>query len=218
MGKIPFFTPEQKIIFDQISKNNYIASNFYFTGGTALSAFYLGHRFSEDLDFFSQKKFDNNYISSQIIAWSKKMGFTFRSQFKEVVYIFNITFNDKRILKLDFGYYPYKQLEKGVVFEGIIIDSLLDLAVNKLLSINQRADAKDFVDLYFLLGKFTIWDLIEGAKIKFNMETDPWLLSTDFLKIEEFDILPKMIRPLSLTELKQFFREKAKELAKKSVK
>ena len=31
-----------------------IKDNFFLTGGTALSAFYLRHRFSEDLDFFTQ--------------------------------------------------------------------------------------------------------------------------------------------------------------------
>jgi len=30
-----------------------VLSSFYLTGGTALGRFYLNHRFSEDLDFFS---------------------------------------------------------------------------------------------------------------------------------------------------------------------
>ena len=32
-----------------------VLSSFYLTGGTALGRFYLGHRFSEDLDFFINK-------------------------------------------------------------------------------------------------------------------------------------------------------------------
>lgn len=32
--------------------------SFFLTGGTALSAFYLFHRESQDLDFFSLKPFD----------------------------------------------------------------------------------------------------------------------------------------------------------------
>ena len=31
-----------------------ISDNFYLTGGTALSAFYLYHRYSVDLDFFTK--------------------------------------------------------------------------------------------------------------------------------------------------------------------
>jgi len=30
-----------------------LQSNFHLTGGTALAAFYLQHRYSEDLDFFT---------------------------------------------------------------------------------------------------------------------------------------------------------------------
>jgi hypothetical protein len=32
----------------------HLTQEFYLTGGTALSAFYLQHRFSEDLDLFTQ--------------------------------------------------------------------------------------------------------------------------------------------------------------------
>ena len=97
------------------------------------------------------------------------------------------------------------------------IDSLLDIATNKLLTISQRYDVKDFVDLYFLLQKITLCDLIEGVRIKFKMQLDPFILASDFLRIEDFDYLPKMIIPLDLKELKSFFREKAKDLGKRSV-
>ncbi len=49
MGKIQFISREQKIILDEIDKEEYLSSNFYFTGGTALSSFYLHHRYSDDL-------------------------------------------------------------------------------------------------------------------------------------------------------------------------
>lgn len=35
-----------------------LASHFYFSGGTALSHYYLQHRFSEDLDFFNHGAFN----------------------------------------------------------------------------------------------------------------------------------------------------------------
>ena len=39
-----------------ICKEEYFIKNFYFTGGTPLSAFYLFHRLSEDIDLFLKKK------------------------------------------------------------------------------------------------------------------------------------------------------------------
>jgi predicted nucleotidyltransferase component of viral defense system len=50
MGKNTILIKEQKSILDLISKNQYLKSNFYFTGGTALSEIYLQHRLSEDID------------------------------------------------------------------------------------------------------------------------------------------------------------------------
>lgn len=216
---MPLFTPGQQRIFDQISKDPYIRDNFYFTGGTALSYFYLRHRYSEDLDFFSGKPVDDKKILEIMHRIAVKADFTFRAELKEVVYMFFIKFKDGEELKVDFGYYPYRRVKKGKVSAGFEIDSLLDIGINKLASINQRSSVKDFVDLYYLWDKLTVWDLIEGVKVKFRMEIDYWILGQDIsFTIEKFDSMPRMIKPLSLVELKQFFREKAVELGRKVVK
>lgn len=217
MGKVQFITEGQKIILDELKQNDFLKSHFYFTGGTALNSVYLHHRYSDDLDFFSQERFDNQVIFTLMQEWGKKHNFTLQSRFVEVAYIFNLAFKNKINLKVDFAYYPYKRLEKGILIDNLEIDSLLDIAVNKLLTISQRTDVKDFVDLYFLLQKFTVWDLIEGLKVKFGIEIEPFLLASDFLKVEDFDYLPRMIISLTLDELKSFFKQKAKELGKKSV-
>lgn len=218
MGGMSIFTPEQKLIFDQIKNNRYLIENFYFTGGTSLSYFYLKHRYSEDMDFFSEKEINQSILFSIVNQWAKKLDFIYESEFKEIVYIFNITFNNNLKLKLDFGFYPYTRLKREKEFEHVQIDSLTDIAVNKLATINQRSSVKDFVDLYFLLEKFSFWDLIEGVKIKFRMKIDPWVLAADMLwMIDQFTYLPRMIKPLTLNELKSFFREKAKDLSKKAV-
>lgn len=219
MEKMSVLTSDQKRILDQINKSQFIKSNFYFTGGTVLSEFYLKHRFSEDLDFFSDKKFDFDLVLQEVNFWSKKLNFTFTRQSKEVVDIYILNFKDKNTLKLDFGYYPYRRVEKGIRYQEIIVDSLLDIAINKLASVNQRSSVKDFVDLYYLLDRFTIWDLMEGVKIKFRMELDPWILGSDLeYVVKDFQTLPKMIKPLTLEELKNFFRKKAKELGMKVIK
>lgn len=211
-------TPHQKQIFNQIEKGQFIKSNFYFTGGTALSEFYLKHRYSEDLDFFSEKEFDFNLILMEVNKWSKELNFTFTRQLKEVVDIYILNFRDKDILKLDFGYYPYPRVEKSIKYQEIAVDSKFDIAINKLASINQRSSVKDFVDLYYLLKTFTLWDLMEGVRVKFRMELDPWILGSDMEYVaKDFQDLPKMIKPLTLKELKLFYRQKAKEISTKAV-
>jgi len=83
---------------------------------------------------------------------------------------------------------------------------------------SQRTDVKDFVDLYFLLkGEFSVWDLIYSLKVKFNIKTEPFLLAEDFLKIEDFEFMPRIIKKLTLNELKLFFREQAKKIGMRMV-
>ena len=217
MGKDYIFTKEQQIILDEVKNSTYFTSNFYFTGGTALSSFYLNHRESEDLDFFSEREFDNEKILTLVEEWSRKYLFTFSSRFNEVVYVFQLVFETGEKLKVDFGYYPYNRFEKGFTWNSIEIDSLIDIAINKLLTISQRLEVKDFADLYYLLEEFTVWDLIDGVKVKFGQKLEPFLLAADFLKVEEFEYLPKMIKPLTLEQLKDYFRKKAIEIGKHSI-
>ncbi len=217
MGQVHILTREQEIILDQVAQNDFLRSSFYFTGGTALSSIYLHHRYSEDLDFFTPEQFDQQTILSIMQDWGGKHGFTFQAEFIEVVHKFLLTFPNGEMLKVDFARYPYRRIEEGKIIDMLNVDSLSDIATNKLFTVTQRDNAKDFVDLYFLLETFTLWDLREGVRQKFKMELEPMVLASDLLKVEDFISLPKMIKPLTLGELKAFFRQKAKELGRKSV-
>ena len=217
MGKISYLTQKQSLIFKEVANDEFFRSNFYFTGGTALNAFYLHHRGSEDLDFFSEQNFDSQIIIAKVNSWAKKYSFEIDLRQVENINVFILEFPSKEEVKVDFVTHPYKRIEKGKFVNNFTIDSLADIATNKLLTINQRTEVKDFVDLYFLLKTYTIWDLMEGLRIKFRIKTEPFLIASDFTKVEEFDLLPKMLVPLELSELKKFFRKKAKEIGRKAV-
>ena len=64
MDSMAYLQKEQKNIFRLVKT---LKTSYYLTGGTAL-AFQFGHRFSEDLDFFTQKyrKEDPDKIMKQI--------------------------------------------------------------------------------------------------------------------------------------------------------
>jgi len=208
-------SPIQKLILKELGKQKDLSKKFYFTGGTALCAFYLQHRYSEDLDFFNENKFEDNEVIEIINKISSKLGIISKYTKKETVLIFQLT-KGKESVKIDFGYYPYHRIEKGINYQGILVDSLRDIATNKLLTITQRTDVKDYVDLYFLLKeKFTIWDLLYGIEKKFRLEIDLILLGSNFFLVEKFDFLPRMIKPLTLDQLKEFFRKRAIEIGKK---
>lgn len=216
MGQI--ITKNQNLILDEFQKVPFLTGNFYFTGGTALANYYLHHRYSEDLDFFSEEPFDIKQVTSIINQWAKKLQFTYKLRSIEgAVHMFSLDFKKGGKLKLDFGHYHNKRIEKGLKDKNIEVDSLLDISANKLTTIIERTEVKDYVDLYFILKKLTIWDISYAVEAKFRMETDPIFLSSDFLKSESFEFLPKMILPLTLKELKDFYKSQAKIIASKVV-
>lgn len=213
------FNQIQKNIFDYFAKDKNLPKRFYFTGGTALSAIYLHHRESEDLDFFSEEDFDNDYIIEFIEKVTPLINAKSRITLRERVRIFELVDNKNQlIIKVDFGYYPHSRLKKGKKVQGVDVDSMVDIAANKITAILQRIAIKDFVDLYFLLKKYTIWDLLHWSQQKFRIEVDLVWLGSALLKAEKFENLPKMLIPLDLLELKSFYQDLAKKLGKSVVK
>lgn len=218
MGKNSILTRGQRLVFDQLAKSVYLTENFYFTGGTALSEVYLKHRESVDLDFFSEREFDEQTVFNKVTAIAQKLEIEIVTQQVENTYIFLFKFSEKNQLKIDFALYPHKRLGKGSQYKGFEVDSKLDIAVNKLLLVgSQRHEVKDYVDLYFLLEEFLVWDLIEGVRTKFGVKLEPFVLASDFLLAGDFGFLPKMIRPLKLAQLKKFYTNLAKQLGQKSL-
>lgn len=196
MGHI-IFTPLQKRVFNELVKNDNLRSNYYFGGGTALSVFYLQHRYSEDLDFFSPNQLDKEFLIALVNALAKKLRAAVKMTKKETVLFFELQ-QKKELLKIDFLHFPYPQIEKGTVFKGIMIDSAKDIGANKLMTINLRATVKDYVDLYFLLKeKYTVWDLLYAVEEKYRLQLDLIGLGEDFMAVKEFDYLPIIIKPLT---------------------
>ena len=97
------------------------------------------------------------------------------------------------------------------------MDSKLDIATNKLLTITQRTEVKDFVDLFFLLQEYTFWDLKAAVERKFNVRIEPFVIATDLMVVDEFEYMPRMIRPLTLNDLQSFFHALAEKLGRGSV-
>lgn len=73
------------------AKSRVITDNFYLTGGTALSEFYLQHRLSEDLDFFSEQELRHSEIASiDDIAVNKLQAILTRLRGRDFVDLYEI--------------------------------------------------------------------------------------------------------------------------------
>ncbi|MBI4050401.1 MAG: nucleotidyl transferase AbiEii/AbiGii toxin family protein [Candidatus Doudnabacteria bacterium] len=214
-AKEVILTQEQIRFLDLVSEESYLYKRYYFTGGTPLSAFYLFHRYSEDIDLFSEGEVHLPSIRSFIGRIQKKL------QLKKVDYrqflglhTFQLFFSGKDILKVDFNYYPFPRIEKGIKYKNLQLDSILDIAVNKVHTVYMKPRARDFVDIYFILKekKYKLEDLIIFAKTKFDWHIDPVQLGSRFLAASESTDYPRMIKKINHQEWKDFFVEEARNL------
>lgn len=204
----------QIAFLEKLRESNFFTRRFYLTGGTALAAFYLQHRYSEDLDFFSENEFDVSQLSVFLKTIKDDMRISkidFQQSYNRNLFFLTI---GNEILKTEFTFFPFPRIKKGVKAHGVEIDSLLDIAVNKLFTIYQRTKARDYIDLYFICRgkKFLIHDLVQKAKAKFDWHIDPIQLGTQFLKAREAQDYPRMIKETSDKEWQSFFTEEARKL------
>ena len=134
--------------FKIIASTAWIASNFYFTGGTALSEFYLQHRESVDLDFFSERPFDKTPVENVIESLQKNWISVEHLRKIHDRYSFEISWLSSPPCKIDFCYYQYQRLERtGTNFMGIEVDSVRDIWTNKWATVFDRNEPKDVLDI-----------------------------------------------------------------------
>ncbi len=205
-------TTEQKKVLHLVSINVVIRDVFYLTGGTALSGFYLFHRYSDDLDFFTHVE---EFPQVQVERFAKDVGKAYGAEKIDYKRLYDrrIFFFVKGpdILKVEFTYYPFSQIKPPVIKEGIQLDSLTDISANKLMAMFDRTEIKDFVDLYWILKeKQTIEQIRIDVEKKFHFSFDAVGLGSEFAKVKTFTELPRMVKPISLEELKAFYADLAR--------
>ena len=119
----------------------------YLAGGTAV-ALHLGHRLSIDLDFFTPRDLDS-------LQWLKGLQTAFSGDF--TLSAVKIEKNTLVVTMNSTGFslfvYPYELMETTVSDDSLPtpLASLRDLALMKLIAVNQRGACKDFIDLKFIM-------------------------------------------------------------------
>lgn len=216
-----FLDRNQKNFLRFFSKEKALAKKFYFTGGTALSEYYLHHRKSIDLDFFCEEEFSPQDITPYIKKAQKSAGFKkidFQQSFNRNIY--QLIFGKKSFLKTEFTYFPFPQIKKPKVVNGIKVDSLLDIAVNKVFTISQNPRGRDFFDLYYILAqkKWKISVLKSKAQLKFDWHVDPIQLGSKMMKVKTMKDDPLLAKKNKLKEIEKYFLNEAQKIGKKALK
>lgn len=116
---------------------------------------------------------------------------------------------------------PFRFEEPKEIYLGVKVDSLIDIATNKLLTVFGRSEPRDFVDIYFLIKeKFSLNELIEKSRLK-DPGLDKYYLAIAFHRAKELpeDISKfpvSMIKLLDIKEMKGYFISQALSLLDKT--
>jgi hypothetical protein len=190
-----------------LSPQDFIKS-FYLAGGTACAA-HLGHRISNDLDFFSKEEFLHFKLQNSLRDCGHFL--TDYTDSHTLVGRFNRT-------KVSFFYYNYPSIRDVHHFLDLRISSLEDIGCMKIDTISSRGSKRDFVDLYFILEKFNL-----GLKEFFKFFEEKYgtegyniyhiLKSLVYFDDAEKDPELNMLVQYSWEDVENFFVEQIKEFS-----
>ncbi len=201
----------QREILVGLIGNGGLLEPFFLTGGTALSVFYLHHRQSNDLDFFTTA--DADLAELDFILKT-----TYQHEYvriKDSASFLSVLLRD---VKVDF---VIDRLSLREERERYALDSLHSLRIdtprnivsNKLCAVVSRVEPKDYVDLYALCGALRIASfdsVLDDAKTKDAIFEDP---PTAAYQIEQGlhflrrhpETYPSMLVPLDQEDFFRFY-------------
>lgn len=202
------------------------SEQFYLTGGTALAEFYLKHRRSNDLDFFTS-------VEELIVPYSysleealKAKGMSVHRQrgFSSFVELLVERADDSTVIHIALETpFRFESTKVFPEYPKLKVDSLVDIASNKLLALFGRATLRDFIDVYFLIkkGYYDTEELIAKAKIK-DPGFDLYWLGVALERINTFkEDSPEMLllcEKVDFKEMLSFFNHWREKITKELIK
>lgn len=184
-------------LIDKISRVPELYNNFYMAGGTAL-ALHLGHRKSFDINLFSEKDFNVEQYSQVILRLNGKILREEKGTIDAVI--------DE--VKLTLLHYPYKLLEKFHMIKRLKVADIKDVACMKVVAISQRADKKDFYDIFEALKVISPTEIKELFLKKYgDKKINCYHILKSFFYFDDIDDSPDPISLQQTTwdEIKEYF-------------
>ena len=180
-------TPLLKSVLEQIMSSS-LFNPFYLVGGTSLSL-RLGHRNSVDIDLFTnelygsldfsvfEKFFQNNFEYCDFTGSSNIVGFG-RSYF--------VGQSKDENVKLDL-YYKDEIIDSCDIVDNIRIASLNDVVAMKVDVISRIGRKKDFWDLHELLNIYSINEMLEVHKERYEYTHERDQIIKNFIHFSSAD-------------------------------
>lgn len=181
------------------------AQGFYLAGGTAL-ALQIGHRDSIDFDFFTEQGFDTSRLFDLLGSAFQGIPLVKVQDERNT-----LTVVAASTIKLSFMRYPYPLLRPVVRSEHFDLADIADIGCMKLSAITGRGTMKDYIDLYFVLQRIALNELLTLCAVKLP-HLDRALILKALVYFDDLD--PEPIRyikehELPFDEVQKFLRAKA---------
>jgi hypothetical protein len=190
-------------------------ADVYLTGGAALSAFYLGHRISKDLDLFTDAPEAFGAFAELTRAAARAVGAEVRAGQGAFPHYRAMLVRKGEFLGLDLVVDTAPAVvDPRPTREGIRVDSLEDILANKLVTVTSRLELRDFVDLYCIDRHGPT--IVEG--VVWARRKDPSLTTESLahrLASAPWDApMPRMLAPLAVGDVRDRITAVARDLAK----
>ncbi len=192
-------------------------AHFYLTGGTALAEFYLGHRFSFDLDLFTAEAALILPLSYQVEGLADRHGFQVSVVRRFSSFVAFVIADKEETVRVELALDSPFRLAPPVMSEyGVWVNDWQDLIVDKLLAYYGRAEPRDAIDLYFVLQREPVERLLELAAQK-DPGFDLYWFALALNRAESFpdqaEVWPvKMVLPFDPAAIKTSFHQLSLEL------
>ncbi len=172
-------------------------------GGTGL-ALWLGHRISDDFDFFRTQGMDRNLLHGLF------KGFGAYETLQESEHTLTVLAEGT---KISFFQIPDPFLFERTQYRFFLLSDIRDIALMKLIAISGRGSRKDFIDLYTVLRSgpalSDLFDLLPEKYGPGRANVYHILKSLTYFEDAEREPAPTMLEPLDWEECKAFFVREA---------
>ena len=207
-------TPQTRDAFCLAARLPFI-SEFYLAGGTGL-ALHLGHRFSVDLDFFSERP--SAVGANQRDALRQAFDDPSLAISHDTDGTFVVTWQEVGISFFRLPLYPL--VRPTVEVEGVPLANIEEIGAMKLAATIGRGTRKDMVDLYFILHQVPIERLFQVAAVKYaRVRTFVISALRGMAYFEDAECLPmpRMIDTTPWSKMRRFLEQQAMAAGRKEL-
>lgn len=181
---------------------------FYLAGGTAL-ALQLGHRTSRDLDFYTPHHFRG-------LALTREFQKIFSKEIQKPGLAEDTLWLKFGDTDISFFRYPYKLIRPSLSYLTVKLASPEDIAAMKIEAIIERGTKRDFVDIYYLMKKYSLKQLLNFTQKKYPEVFNEQICLIALMYFKDAEIAQKDRKRLYLYENIEW--RKIKEYIEKEVK